>query len=398
MSGGNFGGGSGTLADPYLIEDSADLRAMAYNLHYKLKNDINISAFNDWVPMFDGTTGFIGTLDGNNKSIIGLQTTKALFGRIGLSSNGGNITVKNLKLRNPHLIGSGNNIASLALTNDGRIAGISVIGLTNTWLTSGSSKIGGLVVNNRGIIDACDVSGTIIASSHTGGIAAEQGYSSNRDYCSIRNSSFSGKIIGNPSSSISYVGGIVGRDDGYSIGIKGCSVKADIELPHASGIGGIVGDLSTLVSPSESRSVAACSFVGSISCLSTNYIGGIVGYGSYSSGNKIEDCYIGSGSSIIGTVNVGGIIGSSSNNFFVVRRCYVLGRIAGTNAVGGIGGNIGSRDFEDVYCGLTRLEYNGLNKSYGDISGRDGHGAYYGSGEALTSSDIEILTLVNSMG
>ena len=47
---GSFGGGSGTLSDPYIIEDVWDLQNISSNLsaHYILKNNINASITNTW--------------------------------------------------------------------------------------------------------------------------------------------------------------------------------------------------------------------------------------------------------------------------------------------------------------------------------------------------------------
>ena len=69
MANGNFGGGNGTTATPYLIEDADDLNAMRKNLDasYKLVNDINLGVApycegEGWNPI----DNFTGQLDGNS--------------------------------------------------------------------------------------------------------------------------------------------------------------------------------------------------------------------------------------------------------------------------------------------------------------------------------------------
>jgi len=56
LGGGSFGGGSGTIGDPYLITDCLDLQAMQNNLaaNYALNNSIDCSATSTW----DGGKGF----------------------------------------------------------------------------------------------------------------------------------------------------------------------------------------------------------------------------------------------------------------------------------------------------------------------------------------------------
>ena len=90
---GNFGGGSGTSDDPYLIEDAADLRAFRDLVNSgrrticgKLVNDINLNpgiTFNSdgsydggtpdsWTPIATAASAYNGTFDGNNKTVSGV--------------------------------------------------------------------------------------------------------------------------------------------------------------------------------------------------------------------------------------------------------------------------------------------------------------------------------------
>ena len=68
-----FAGGSGTQADPYLISTPDQLNAIRQGLdkHYKLLNDIDLSAWGDWMPIggeelerHGEPTPFTGSLDG----------------------------------------------------------------------------------------------------------------------------------------------------------------------------------------------------------------------------------------------------------------------------------------------------------------------------------------------
>lgn len=86
-----FAGGSGTVADPYLIQTADQLNSIRFGAdkHYKLIADIDLSAWGNWVPIggteaYGGTMGdqwnkahigsvvFTGSLDGNGHVISGM--------------------------------------------------------------------------------------------------------------------------------------------------------------------------------------------------------------------------------------------------------------------------------------------------------------------------------------
>lgn len=89
MAGGQFGGGAGTSAAPYLVEDAADLNQIRNNLtaYYKLVSNINLGVppYNSgkgWVPI----AGFTGGFDGNAKKIYNLYINRPDEDYVGLFS------------------------------------------------------------------------------------------------------------------------------------------------------------------------------------------------------------------------------------------------------------------------------------------------------------------------
>lgn len=79
-----FAGGSGTREDPYLISTPDQLNAIRQGLdkHYKLANDIDLSAWGDWMPIggeelerHGDPTPFTGSLDGAGHVIRGMTIT-----------------------------------------------------------------------------------------------------------------------------------------------------------------------------------------------------------------------------------------------------------------------------------------------------------------------------------
>lgn len=79
-----FAGGSGTKADPYLIAAPDQLNAVRQGLdkHYKLANDIDLSAWGDWMPIggeaqdrYGDPAPFTGSFDGAGHAILGMTIT-----------------------------------------------------------------------------------------------------------------------------------------------------------------------------------------------------------------------------------------------------------------------------------------------------------------------------------
>lgn len=102
MAGGNFGGGTGTEQDPYLVEDAADLRAVGHNnsqlsLYFKQVRQIDLKGIN-WTPVsapFSSSMYPAINYDGDKFTIsnmsIKMETTSSSSGQlnsIGLFDDG----------------------------------------------------------------------------------------------------------------------------------------------------------------------------------------------------------------------------------------------------------------------------------------------------------------------
>lgn len=90
---GSFGGGSGTVPAPYLVEDCSDLQAINGNLsaHYRLTQDIDCSATAGWnagagfQPI--GGAGFSGSIDGNGFVVSDLTINRPGSAYVGVVSS-----------------------------------------------------------------------------------------------------------------------------------------------------------------------------------------------------------------------------------------------------------------------------------------------------------------------
>jgi hypothetical protein len=224
MANGTFGGGIGTTASPFLIEDLADLLQMASmqntpdfhanngEKHFRLSNDIDASKselakYNkgSWEPIKDwsgpSSGNYIASIDFNFKAIKNLYIYKPNDDYVGFFRiYGNNATVKIYK---------------------GRFENVDITGKNNVGCVTGDINVG-----SGHKIDGVYVSGKITGSNYIGGIA---GLST--AYSSISNCEVDATITGS-----NYVGGITSQSNGD---VSKCIVKGNIfGLDY---IGGIVG-------------------------------------------------------------------------------------------------------------------------------------------------------------
>ena len=113
MSQGKFGGGEGTLNNPYLIEDVEDLNAIRFypTKNFKLTQNINLGVYpyntnKGWLPIND----FCGTLDGDGHSILNMYINRPnqdAVGFIGSTTMTVNVVfqIKNLFIKNCDIVG-----------------------------------------------------------------------------------------------------------------------------------------------------------------------------------------------------------------------------------------------------------------------------------------------------
>ena len=153
--------GSGTADDPYIVEDAADLAAIANNLsaYYMLKNDI---APETWTSTIS-TSSFSGTLDGNGYTITLPEGTSA-----GLFSNmGANGKVKNLRLVAPSMTTSKKNGGMLADSTSsfsGSVYNCAFIGSITVTAADSTLQVGaitGYVANRSAKFENCYAAVTV---------------------------------------------------------------------------------------------------------------------------------------------------------------------------------------------------------------------------------------------
>lgn len=365
--------GTGTEADPFLIENAQQLAYLAYRVnngldangthisnhdyHYKMMVDVNLNGSQSfqWTPIgyWNSDTDyqcFGGHFDGNGHTISGLYINSSA-NRVGLWGFTDGTTLENLSVLCSTISTSIQNSDSYSRYAGGLI-GYAV----------GSTLLRNCVVNNTGNINTSvsTSSGYVNIYSYSGGVI---GFSTSGTI-SIINCNHYGNVIANSSKpsapsgcyGYSYSGGIVAystnsvffincfntgnitatsSDLSYSGGIICCGTN-NIEavncynsgiITSAKASGGIVGLVSNTMNISNSYNSGDIIANGGFNSIS----GGIIGRkgGSYQS--VINSCYnIGE----ITAYYLGGIIGYSGAST-TVNNSYFLNTCGGDNTFGG---------------------------------------------------------------
>lgn len=226
---GLFGGGDGTINNPYLVEDVDDLSNVRLNLlaHYKQVEDIDLSS-TIWVSIGEARdTQFVGSYDGDGFPIKNLKA-KPLFNYV---KNG---IIKNVKIKSVEIASDtdGGDLGALiaSASKSSVISKCSVIGGN---VSGGSaSKVGGLI----GQVEDCTITEcysdvSVSGSDQVGGLI---GFTSGWDARVIVTESYAVGDVSCP---------------GYaSGGLVGYAENTDINSCYASGFvdgvdtaGGLIG-------------------------------------------------------------------------------------------------------------------------------------------------------------
>lgn len=330
-----YSGGDGTPSSPYIINNPADLIAMAgdtadYTNHFLQTSNINLLGTTRTTALIapdtnNATAGFQGdkfqgTYDGGGFDILNFEIDTlgggedylGLFGCIGNNSD-----VKNINLVNCNIVGG-----------DGS-----------------SDYCGGIVGANEFPIENCQVSGVVSGNNNIGGL------------CGYNTSTIRGCYSTANASGYDNVGSLVGYNNST--------------ITQSSAIGSATGHDSVggLCGYNSYGAISYCNAAGTVS--GNNYVGGAVGY--HNGGSSVE-CY--ATGPVFGVSQVGGFMGrtNGSPNVYnsyalgdvqgsvdyaggftgysyngTVWRCYAEGQVTGNNYVGGFNGRRGSSSTYNSY-------------------------------------------------
>ena len=275
--------------------------------HYVLQNDINLncSEENQWKPL-GATNEFKGILDGKNYNVSGIyiNSNEEYIGLFAYNNG----TIENIVLSNGYIKGLDYVSGIVARNNtSGKI--INCVNKVEVNNITGNYS-GGIVSDNRGLIENCE----------------------NNSYLDFR----------------AIAGGISGGNSSSGL-IKNCKNTHEILLRDFT-IGGIVGQ--------NEGTVEECYNIGNI-LPDTNYArygkGGIVG----TNNGDIKKCYnLANVQGNSSNWNVGGISGVNGSNGNI-EFSYNIGNISGRTSIGGI---VGANEGKTRYCyTIENIEMTGSN-------------------------------------
>lgn len=324
----SFAGGSGTSADPYIIETGGQLLLMKeYNEKYfELANNIDLNNHN-WLPFeFNGSLNGKGFLVSNLK-IERTTDKQGLFSKVN-NGNVQNLTIKNVYIDAP------------AYSEIGALAGY-----VDNYQTSISNCH--VILNENSQIKGGDKVAGLIGYLCKGNISN----------CTVEYSGTSTDVIkGNEN-----VGGLIGLAV-YSTSLVISSCQAFVNVKGANHVGGIVGANKDLTG--GVITVEKCSYRGVIS--GEKAVGGIMGY-----------CYnsqvIASKADIELTASdrcAGGIVGEAYVNGWSIQgviACYATGTMTSTSSEKSFGGLYGCCHGNAGFCSV--MSYSTITSSIANFDG-----------------------------
>lgn len=261
--------------------------------NYVLKNHIDISEIENWVPIGDRDTPFTGTFDGNGYTITGLNINRPNADRVGLFGH----TAKGAVIKNITIVQTD---------------------------VKGRNYVGILAGYNEGSIQNSSVYGTVEAFS-TGGLFVGQNVGQ------IEASSSGGQIKSTGSDSI---GGFAGNNSA-NIGTIDLAAKGIIKncysLSNVTGnmnVGGFAGfNDCGMITDSYAKGIVD----------GTANVGGFIGNNGRNYGNQslVPVSYSYADSIVTGTYNTGGFIGHNDGS---LTKCFAVGSVVGQTNTGGLTG------------------------------------------------------------
>lgn len=172
---GGYGGGSGTVEDPYQIWTPEQMNTIGansvdWNKHFTLMANLDMSAYTgtQYHIIGNSTLAFSGSFDGNGHTISNLiYTTSSAVDYVGLFGCTRAATIKNLGVKNVSLSTGGQYVGGLA----GLHWGGTLTACYTTGQISGTTYVGGLAgYNKAGTLTACYANDSVRGTTYVGGL------------------------------------------------------------------------------------------------------------------------------------------------------------------------------------------------------------------------------------
>jgi hypothetical protein len=316
-----YGGGIGTVDEPYLINTAEQMNAVGtdandWDKHFRLTADINLGIYTEDEFNIIGTSPndpFTGVFDGNGHIISNFtyNSTGAFSYYIGLFGwvDSNDAEIKNLGVIDPNVVIMPYGIragALIGMQNSGTVSNCYVEGGS----VSGDNSVGGLIGNNTGTVINCYTTCSVTAeNSRAGGLVGW-----NDDGGVIINCSASGAVTGSQT-----VGGLVGKNLNNATTIANCYATGSVTGGDETG--GLVGW-------NYEGSISNCYCLGTV--IGSSYVGGLVGMNAEA---PISNCY--SIGSVSGDTKTGGLVGKNIRGGTVENSFWDVETSGQTTSEGG---------------------------------------------------------------
>ena len=358
----NWGGGDGTVEDPYLVATADDVATMARRCsssnryaakHYRQICDIDMTGVSIAPASNSSTTPFTGSYDGGGFTISGMTIAPtdatAPCAMFGYTSGA---TISNLTLSNVTISATGQyEAAFVANATNTTIKGCKLEGTLNLYNIYSGGIVG---LMSGGTLSDCEVKGRV-ENTKSGVVYTFNG-------ATVENTSITGGFVGYAtkgavvedctlSGDVVTHGGIVGGMVAYLDGatVRRCRVANTVEVAamyqYCGGIAGVMTDSASLISD--------CRLEGRVNT-SAAHVGGMVG--SITAG-KVYNC-ISTSLSIVAAHegNSGGIAGQiytmTAKDVALIDNCATYGKVEAAYAIGGIVGYL-RHTTSGAYAGVT---------------------------------------------
>lgn len=301
----------------YLIKNPTDLKSLQTQVNDKgfdytgkwFRLTENIALTDEWTPIGKFRAEFCGNLDGNHKSISGLNVNTStqyagLFGTVG------EITVQSLTLQDGSVICTGATSWCGGLAGNGSLL-LSDVHIVNMAISGdGIGGTGGILGGGYASMTACSNTGGSVSGRYAGGLAG-RGNTNGTDFI-FTDCNNSAAVTGR-----NYAGGMAGSDRSESMEFTNCSNAGNIRSGGpANGIaaaGTFVTCTNTgAISSSQGQANGIADHAKDITqCGNTGAINGSPAAGIARHAMRIEKCYnTGKISATAGNAAAYGIAGS----------------------------------------------------------------------------------------
>lgn len=346
--------GSGTEADPYILDAAQDLVEMR-NLAtlggetwFKMVKDIDMKGITDYIPVnYDENFERKIHFDGGNFTISNFYYDKAVNG-----ANYGSLfgvlygSVKNLKV-DKATINATNACGVIGgyVGTGGKPGLVENVTITNSSVTNSGDRAGGVCGNAKeATFKNVSFKGTV-TSTHTAAEAKAGGFAGHTETSAVfENCSVDVTVTGEKND----LGGFVGKITGNEIKFTGCDVKVNLTSNQVgkNRCGGFLGWNSSSKATFTDCHVLAGSTITNDktwSAVENGNFGGFIGFGD-TTGSVVTI----SGCSASVSINVndkssynGGFIGGTGyESTMTITDCHAEGSVKGANYVGGFFGAV----------------------------------------------------------